>query len=61
LPRAWDPWTTVLRQDPFRRRYERGAAVAATPDTAAEELEPEGVFEVMYPVGGGGVVPLLNC
>ena len=61
MPRAWDPWTTVLRQDPFRRRYERGAAVAATPDTAAEELEPEGLFEVMYPVGGGGVVPLLNC
>jgi len=36
LPRAWDPWSTILRQDPFRRRYDRD-----TPVDAGEELDRE--------------------
>ena len=88
LPKRWDPWTTVLRSDPFRRRYERGRAVLAAvgtgfestrdygdlgadtnviavngpingsinaldtdnhPDAIKPSVEPDGVFEVMYP------------
>lgn len=46
LPRDWDPWTTVMRQDPFRRRYERGVAVAASEDTPCDvALDPEGRYE----------------
>ena len=46
LPKRWDPWSTVLRRDPFRRRYERGKLTA---EELEDETAPEGTFEVMYP------------
>lgn len=46
LPKRWDPWRTVLRRDPFRRRYERGKLTA---EELEDETAPEGTFEVMYP------------
>ena len=46
LPPRWDPWGTMLRRDPFRRRYERGKLTA---EELEDETAPEGTFEVMYP------------
>jgi len=33
LPPAWDPASTVLRSDPFRRRYEKAQALSESGST----------------------------